>query len=104
LRLSTPPLTPRSADSRGNRSARCSARLDGALGDDNRTYAEAWAGAINETYSEVEPEIFLDDEDLLDGENYDSATWRILTKAADCWGAGQPLSHTRVETQSASRA
>ena len=60
------------------------------------TYAEAWADAINETYSDTEPEYFLTP-DLLDGESDEDAEKRVLTKAAQCLRNCIPATFTAGE-------
>ncbi|WP_370332226.1 hypothetical protein [Mycolicibacterium hippocampi] len=60
----------------------------------NRTYAEAWAGSINETYEDQDPVCHLYDEDLRDGESYQDAERRILAKAARCLRNGIPATFT----------
>jgi hypothetical protein len=48
---------------------------------DEMTYAELWAGAINDTYSDDDEEAYVTGA-ALDGESYDDAVRRILMKAA----------------------
>ena len=68
------------------------------MGNKTRTYAERWADAINETYSEdLEPGNFLWPEDLLDGESYEDAAKRVLTKAAQCLRKCVPATFTMGE-------
>ena len=50
-----------------------------------------WADAINETYTDVEEAGVPDGtDDLLDGESYEDAEKRVLTKAAQCLRNGIP--------------
>ncbi|GBE65997.1 hypothetical protein MFM001_24590 [Mycobacterium sp. MFM001] len=49
------------------------------------TYADLWRDAINETYTDVAADLPIP---LEDGEDYDAATLRILSKAADCLRGG----------------
>jgi hypothetical protein len=48
----------------------------------NHTYAQQWADAINEAYTDCELSDFLTADDKLDGEDDREAERRILTKAA----------------------
>jgi hypothetical protein len=63
------------------------------------TYAEMWAGEINDTYAEPEWASFnlLNEGDLQPGEDYREAEKRILGKAAKCLRAGVPATFTAGE-------
>jgi hypothetical protein len=58
------------------------------------TYADTWRDAINETYTDA-----WDDQPipLETGEDYDTATLRILTKAAECLRGGATHSFSGEE-------
>ena len=60
------------------------------------TYAEVWANAINETYTDDAEEACVTDA-ALDGESYEDAEKRILTKAAQCLRNGIPATFTAGE-------
>jgi hypothetical protein len=66
---------------------------------DEPTYAERWADAINETYTDVDEyaDQFLMRDGLPDGEDEDAAIRRILTKAAECLRNGVPTTFTGGE-------
>jgi hypothetical protein len=60
--------------------------------------------SINETYDETyygarEPDYYLDDTDLLDGETYADAERRVLAKAAECLRDGGSVTLTRGELE-----
>ncbi len=63
----------------------------------NDTYADTWADAINEAYEQPDPSYYLQEDDLLDGESFDAAGQRILTKAANCLRNGVPATFTAGE-------
>lgn len=64
---------------------------------DNNTYADVWAGSINDTYADAAESYYLPFEDLLDGETDHDAERRILTKAANCLRNGHPATFTGGE-------
>lgn len=61
------------------------------------THAESWAGYIEEAYVDQEPDYFLLDDDLRDGEGYQDAEKRILGDAARCLRGGAPVTFSRAE-------
>jgi hypothetical protein len=63
------------------------------------TYAERWSADINETYhvDTPHPSHYLTREDLHDGEDFDAAVRRTLTKALRCLGDGHAAAFTGAE-------
>lgn len=63
---------------------------------DEPTYADLWRDAINETYTDRDDLGYVYDCQQ-DGEDYDAAVLRILTKAADCLRGGATHSFSGEE-------
>ncbi|TAM63540.1 hypothetical protein [Mycobacterium sp.] len=63
---------------------------------DEPTYADLWRDAINETYTDRDDLGYVHD-CLQDGEDYEAAVLRILTKAADCLRGGETHSFSGEE-------
>ena len=66
------------------------------MGKPTRTYTERWADAINETYPEDALDTCVTDA-AFDGESYEDAAKRVLTKAAQCLPNGIPATFTAGE-------
>lgn len=60
------------------------------------TYAEQWAEAINETYTNAD-EVVRGFVDFLDCEDMDAVIRQVLTKAAECLRNGVPTTFTGCE-------